>query len=102
MPLRGRACVYAVAALAHLAREGPAGYVAAADMAEAEGIPRRYVRGTLKRLVDAGLLRSVKGHGGGLLRRRVPVVAFVNNHFAGYAPETVRQLATLLSPVASA
>jgi hypothetical protein len=25
-----------------------------------------------------------------LLRRRVPVVAFVNNHFAGYAPETVR------------
>jgi hypothetical protein len=25
-----------------------------------------------------------------LLRQRVPVVAFVNNHFAGYAPETVR------------
>jgi hypothetical protein len=30
-----------------------------------------------------------------LLRRRVPVVAFVNTHFAGYAPETVRQLAAL-------
>jgi hypothetical protein len=30
-----------------------------------------------------------------VLRRRVPVVAFVNNHFAGYAPETVRQLAAL-------
>ena len=27
------------------------------------------------------------------LRERVPVVAFVNNHYAGYAPETVRQLA---------
>ena len=28
-----------------------------------------------------------------VLRQRVPVVAFVNNHYAGYAPETVRQLA---------
>ena len=27
-----------------------------------------------------------------LLARRVPVVAFVNNHFAGYAPQTVREL----------
>jgi hypothetical protein len=25
-----------------------------------------------------------------LLRQRVPVVAFVSNHFAGYAPTTVR------------
>jgi hypothetical protein len=31
-----------------------------------------------------------------LLARRVPVVAFVNNHFAGYAPETVMQLVALL------
>jgi uncharacterized protein YecE (DUF72 family) len=30
-----------------------------------------------------------------LLAKRVPVVAFVNNHFAGYAPETVRQLVAL-------
>ena len=30
-----------------------------------------------------------------ILRQRVPVVAFVNNHFAGYAPETARQLVTL-------
>jgi hypothetical protein len=27
-----------------------------------------------------------------LLAKRVPVLAFVNNHFAGYAPDTVRQL----------
>jgi uncharacterized protein YecE (DUF72 family) len=32
-----------------------------------------------------------------LLQRRVPVVAFVNNHFAGYAPETINQLAALLA-----
>ena len=30
-----------------------------------------------------------------LLAKRVPVVAFVNNHFAGYSPETLRQLAAL-------
>ena len=30
-----------------------------------------------------------------VLRQRVPVVAFVNDHYAGYAPETVRQLAAL-------
>jgi uncharacterized protein YecE (DUF72 family) len=27
-----------------------------------------------------------------LLAKRVPVLAFINNHFAGYAPETLRQL----------
>lgn len=31
-----------------------------------------------------------------LLSERVPVLAFVNNHFAGYAPETLRQLAEAL------
>jgi hypothetical protein len=36
----------------------------------------------------------------GLLRQRVPVVAFVNNQFAGYAPETVRQLVALTAPAA--
>jgi uncharacterized protein YecE (DUF72 family) len=36
------------------------------------------------------------------LSRRAPVVAFVNNHFAGFAPGTVRQLMALIGPVASA
>jgi uncharacterized protein YecE (DUF72 family) len=31
------------------------------------------------------------------LRERVPVLAFVNNHFAGYAPETIRELLPLLA-----
>ena len=35
------------------------------------------------------------------LRERVPVLAFVNNHFAGYAPETLRQLAELTDGPAS-
>jgi hypothetical protein len=37
-----------------------------------------------------------------LLRQRVPVVAFDNNHFAGYALETVRQLLALTDTRASA
>ena len=36
------------------------------------------------------------------LRERVPVLAFVNNHFAGYAPETLRQLAELTNGPSSA
>jgi hypothetical protein len=31
-----------------------------------------------------------------LLAKRVPVVAFINNHFAGFAPETVQQLVALM------
>jgi uncharacterized protein YecE (DUF72 family) len=31
------------------------------------------------------------------LRERVPVLVFVNNHFAGYAPETIRQLQQILA-----
>jgi hypothetical protein len=31
-----------------------------------------------------------------VLRQRVPVVAFVNNHYAGNAPETVSQLVALV------
>ena len=31
-----------------------------------------------------------------VLRQRVPVMAFVNNHFAGYAPETARELVALI------
>src|SRR5262249_33430179 len=34
-----------------------------------------------------------------LLTKRVPVLAFVNNHFAGYAPETLRQLAEALGRI---
>jgi hypothetical protein len=37
-----------------------------------------------------------------VLRQRVPVVAFVNNHFARYAPETVRQLMALTDTVPTA
>jgi hypothetical protein len=31
-----------------------------------------------------------------LLAKRVPVVAFVNNHFAGFAPETLRRVCVIV------
>ena len=34
-----------------------------------------------------------------VLRQRVPVVAFVNNHYAGYAPETARGVLTAVAPI---
>jgi uncharacterized protein YecE (DUF72 family) len=46
-------------------------------------------------VIDRGDQVAADAQAIGLLRKRVPVVAFVNNHFAGYAPETVRRLAAL-------
>jgi uncharacterized protein YecE (DUF72 family) len=46
-------------------------------------------------VIDRGEQVAADAEAIGLLRKRVPVVAFVNNHFAGYAPETARQLVAL-------
>jgi hypothetical protein len=48
-------------------------------------------------VIDRGGQVAADAEAIGLLRQRVPVVAFVNNHFAGYAPETLRQLAAQLA-----
>jgi hypothetical protein len=53
-------------------------------------------------VIDRGAQVAADAEAIGLLRRRVPVIAIVNNHHAGFAPGTVRQLATLVGPVASA
>jgi hypothetical protein len=47
-------------------------------------------------VIDRGDQVAADAEAIGLLRQRVPVVALVNNQFAGYAPETVRQLGALL------
>ena len=46
-------------------------------------------------MIDRGAQVAADARAIRVLRQRVPVVAFVNNHYAGYAPETVRQLAAL-------
>ena len=52
-------------------------------------------------VIDRGAEVEMDARAVQVLRQRVPVVAFVNNHYAGYAPETVRQL-TALTNAASA
>ena len=53
-------------------------------------------------VIDRGAEVELDARAIQVLRQRVPVVAFVNNHYAGYAPETVRQLATLTESAAPA
>ena len=52
-------------------------------------------------VIDRGAQAAADAEAIGLLRRRVRVVAFVNNHFAGFAPATVRQLVALTDVEAS-
>ncbi len=66
-----RAGEYALHALAYLAATEPEHAVPSHIMAEAQGIPERFLLKVLKPLVSAGVLRSVKGpHGGYRLAKR--------------------------------
>ena len=53
-------------------------------------------------MIDRGAQVAADARAIRVLRQRVPVVAFVNNHYAGYAPETARQFAGLTDADASA
>jgi uncharacterized protein YecE (DUF72 family) len=46
-------------------------------------------------VIDRGAQVAADAQAIRILSQRVPVVAFVNNHYAGYAPETARQLVAL-------
>jgi uncharacterized protein YecE (DUF72 family) len=46
-------------------------------------------------VIDRGAEVEMDARAIHVLRQRVPVVAFVNNHYAGYAPETVWRLVAL-------
>ena len=63
---------YALAALAYIAREKLDGPVASHVIAEAAGLPERFLLKVLKPLVDAGVLRSLKGPNGGYRLARPP------------------------------
>jgi Rrf2 family protein len=58
------ACEYAIRATTHLA-EHPDALVSLKSIAEAERVPAPFVAKILQSLVRAGILRSVKGPGGG-------------------------------------
>lgn len=66
-----RACVYAIRALARLARQSPSKPLKARDVAAQEGIPSAFLAKVLHQLVKAGLVSSSPGLTGGF-RLRVP------------------------------
>src|SRR5688572_22465237 len=65
-----RASSYALAALAHLARQKGGTPVPSHVIAKADGTPERFLLKVLKPLASAGLLRSVKGPSGGFTLAR--------------------------------
>ena len=87
------ASTYAVHALAHLAAAGPDRWVLSYDIARVRGIPEGYLLKTLRRLVSAQFVRSLKGpHGGYRLARPaaritlLEVVEAVDGPIRGEAP----------------
>jgi Rrf2 family protein len=64
MKLSCAAC-YALRALAHLAGHGDGRPLASAAIAQAEGLPEKFLVKALKPLVGAGVLKSVRGPQGG-------------------------------------
>jgi Rrf2 family protein len=66
-----RASRYAIGAIVHLARQ-PGKPLASHEIAEAEGIPEWFLLKVLKPAVNAGILYSYRGPGGGYQLARVP------------------------------
>src|SRR5437763_13473376 len=60
-----RATVYALRALAHLAERDDNSLLASHDIADARGIPEKFLLKVLKPLVNARILVSLKGPNGG-------------------------------------
>ena len=67
-----RASDYALGALVHLVRAGNGSPVPSHLIADAHGIPERFLVKVLRPLVSAGILRSIKGPGGGYRLARPP------------------------------
>ena len=63
---------YALLALTYLGRRTTEGFISAAVIARAQGIPPRFLEQILLALKRARLVRSVKGRGGGFRLAREP------------------------------
>lgn len=63
---------YALKALCVLAKSPPGEPILIADIAEQEGIPRKFLELILSELKQHGILQSRKGRGGGYLLARTP------------------------------
>jgi Rrf2 family protein len=94
---------YALAALAHMAAQAPGQPFSSRHIAEARGIPERFLLKVLKPLVDRGVLRSVKGPNGGYLLARAPkdvtlleVVEAVDGPVRGDVPDVGQHAAAAM------
>jgi Rrf2 family protein len=84
---------YALLALIHLARVEGEGYVAVSAMAEAQGLPARFLEQLMMALKRAGLVKSQKGpHGGYRLARPAGKISLA---------EVIRLLDGALAPTES-
>ena len=84
---------YALLALIHLARAKGEGYVAVAAMAEAQGLPAKFLEQLLMALKRARLVKSQKGpHGGYRLARPAEKISLA---------EVIRLLDGALAPTES-
>ena len=84
---------YALLALVHLARAKGEGFVAVAAMADAQGLPPKFLEQLLMTLKRAGLVKSQKGpHGGYRLGRPASKITLA---------EVVRLLDGALAPTES-
>ena len=63
---------YALRAMTMLALESKDGAINARDLAGKTRVPVHYLNKIMNRLVDAGLVTSAKGHGGGFRLARLP------------------------------
>jgi Rrf2 family protein len=88
-----RASDYALGALVHLARAGATRPLASHEIADAHSTPERFLVKVLRPLVSAGILKSIKGPGGGYRLGRLPkdvslleVVEAVDGPIRGEAP----------------
>lgn len=57
--------LYAIRAMAHLALQEPDARLSSRDLSEATGVPNHYLNKIMRKLVEAELVVSQKGHHGG-------------------------------------
>ena len=99
-----RASSYALAYLAHLAREKPDRPVPSHEVARERDLPERFLLKVLMPLVSIGILRSVKGPNGGYSLARPPkditlleVIEAVEGQLRSEAPPVSKEGASLAS-----
>lgn len=101
-----RATRYAIAAVSHIAQQRTDKPVPSHVIAEARGIPERFLLKVLKPLVSVGILHSLKGPNGGYLLARpanritvLEIVEVINGPIRGSQLKAHNGMATKLDRV---